>query len=206
MEYRTEDGTVIGNVDKKYESRNPIARALMNGFLSSFDDLVRRAGVTSVHEVGCGEGHLSARLARMELNVRSSDFSRQIVEQAASLNPSPRIKYSVRSIYDLNPETDKAPLVVCCEVLEHLEQPLRGLQQLSKITGEYCLLSVPREPVWRILNMARGKYLRDFGNTPGHIQHWGKKSFAKFVSQQFEVIEIRSPLPWTMLLCRPYPA
>lgn len=55
----------------------------------------------------------------------------------------------------------------------------------------------------RLLNMARGKYIGDFGNTPGHIQHWGKKHFVKFVSGQFEVVETRSPLPWTMLLCRP---
>jgi hypothetical protein len=30
---------------------------------------------------------------------------------------------------------------------------------------------VPREPIWRIGNMARGRYLGDLGNTPGHIQH-----------------------------------
>lgn len=203
MSYKTESGTVIGNVDAKYETRNPIARALMNGFLSSFDNLVRRAGATDVHEVGCGEGHLSARMAGMGLNVRSSDFSNEIIKQAIAINASPQIKYSVRSIYELNPDEDMAPLVVCCEVLEHLDDPDRGLRQLAKITGEHCILSVPREPVWRALNMARGKYLGDFGNTPGHIQHWGKSAFVNFVRRQFDIIEVRAPLPWTMLLCRP---
>jgi 2-polyprenyl-3-methyl-5-hydroxy-6-metoxy-1,4-benzoquinol methylase len=203
MNYKTESGTVIGNVEAKYETRNPIARALMNGFLSAFDDLVRRTGASEAHEIGCGEGHLSARMAGMGLRVRSCDFSHDIIATAMTINSRPQIGYSVRSVYELSPETDRAPLVVCCEVLEHLEYPEKGLRQLAKITGEYCILSVPREPLWCALNMARGKYIGDFGNTPGHIQHWGKISFIKFVSSQFEIVEIRSPLPWTMLLCRP---
>ena len=36
---------------------------------------------------------------------------------------------------------------------------------------------MPREPLWRGLNMARGAYLKDLGNTPGHVNHWSKRSF-----------------------------
>ncbi len=203
MNYKTESGTVIGNVEAKYESKNPISRALMNGFLAAFDHLVLRTGATEVHEIGCGEGHLSARMARMGLTVRSSDFSHEIIEQAAALNSSPQISYAVRSIYDLSAKTDRAPLIVCCEVLEHLEDPDKGLAILAKVTDGHCILSVPREPLWRALNMARGKYIDDFGNTPGHIRHWGKSGFVRFVSSQFDILEVLSPLPWTMLLCRP---
>ena len=52
------------------------------------------------------------------------------------------------------------------------------------------------------LNLARGKYIKDLGNTPGHLQHWSKKSFITLVEKYFTVIEVKSPLPWTMLLCR----
>ena len=38
------------------------------------------------------------------------------------------------------------------------------------------LVSVPREPLWRGLNMARGAYMRDLGNTPGHVNHWSKRA------------------------------
>jgi 2-polyprenyl-3-methyl-5-hydroxy-6-metoxy-1,4-benzoquinol methylase len=203
MGYKTESGIVIGNVEAKYETRNPVARALMNGFLSVFDGLVRRTGASEAHEIGCGEGHLSARMAGMGLTVQSCDFSHDIIATARKMNFRLQISYSVRSIYDLNPETDRAPLVVCCEVLEHLEDPEKGLLKLAEITGQYCILSVPHEPFWRALNIVRGKYLGDFGNTPGHIQHWGKHDFIKFVSRRFEIIEARSPIPWTMLLCRP---
>lgn len=203
MNYKTEDGTIIGNVDAKYETRNPIARALMNGFLSAFEQLVLRTGVTHVHEIGCGEGHLSMRLANMGMSVRACDFSHEIIAQAKALNTSPKIEYSVRSIYDMDRERDRSSLIICCEVLEHLEDPEKGLAKLAEVTGEYCILSVPREPVWRILNMVRGKYIADLGNTPGHVQHWSKSAFEHFVSGRFEIIESCSPLPWTMLLCRP---
>jgi hypothetical protein len=65
------------------------------------------------------------------------------------------------------------------------------------------VLSVPSEPVWRIGNMARGRYLRQWGNTPGHVNHWGKRGFVRAVSRHFEVEDVASPLPWTMLRARP---
>ena len=93
--------------------------------------------------------------------------------------------------------------MVCCEVLEHLEDPEAGLQALQRVARNHLIISVPREPLWCALNMARGKYLTQWGNTPGHIQHWSKEKFIALVSNYFEVIESKSPLPWTMLLCRP---
>jgi SAM-dependent methyltransferase len=201
-QYQTEFGTIIGNIDAKYYTRNPFARALMNGFLSDFDNLVLRSGSQAVHEIGCGEGHLSARLADLGLTVRSSDFSRDIIAKASDLNAGRGIDFTVRSIYDLNRDEDRAPLVVCCEVLEHLLDPERGLNCLAAIAEEFCILSVPREPLWRALNMLRWRYLSDLGNTPGHFQHWNKRRFMTLVSRYFNIVEVRSPLPWTMILCR----
>jgi hypothetical protein len=60
---------------------------------------------------------------------------------------------------------------------------------------------VPNEPLWRALNMARGAYLSDFGNTPGHLQHWGSRSFRRFIETELDVIEMSRPLPWLMALC-----
>jgi hypothetical protein len=74
---------------------------------------------------------------------------------------------------------------------------------LRSIAGSHLVLSVPNEPVWRVLNMVRGKYWTDWGNTPGHIQHWSREGFIRFVSIYFQVTEIRTPLPWIMLLCQP---
>jgi SAM-dependent methyltransferase len=201
-----EDGIVFGNVYDKYGSSNPIVTWMMNGFKSALDDLLDRAGEGSIHEVGCGEGRWSLELLNRGRTVRASDFSEIVIDiarrnaAAQDLNGN---AFFQKSIYDVMPEADAADIVVCCEVLEHLEDPEAGLDALARITGHHLICSVPREPLWCALNMARGKYWRDLGNTPGHLQHWSKRDFISFVSRRFVVKEIRSPLPWTMLLCTP---
>jgi glycosyltransferase involved in cell wall biosynthesis/SAM-dependent methyltransferase len=202
----TEHGVVIGNTYDKYGSRNPIVRRMMNGFDTALCDLVALSAPQSIHEIGCGEGHWVLRWTEKGLRARGCDFSEKVIRIArenASRRGLPSALFEARSIYDLDVRHDGADLVVCCEVLEHLQNPAQALQSLARVVGRHLIVSVPREPVWRALNLARGKYLTRLGNTPGHIQHWSSAGFVKLVSEYFEVIEMRTPFPWTMLLCRP---
>jgi 2-polyprenyl-3-methyl-5-hydroxy-6-metoxy-1,4-benzoquinol methylase len=109
--------------------------------------------------------------------------------------------FAVKDLYGLD-ERESRELVVCCEVLEHLPAPGRALEHLVALARPWLVLSVPREPLWRCLNVVRGHYLADLGNTPGHIQHWGKGEFLRLVSNYATIAEVRNPPPWTMLLCR----
>jgi 2-polyprenyl-3-methyl-5-hydroxy-6-metoxy-1,4-benzoquinol methylase len=201
-----EDGIVVGNAYDKYNSKNPIVRKIMAGFDNSLSELVAKAQPTSIHEVGCGEGFWVMRWREQGLNARGSDFSTQAIDIAranATDRNLPSSVFEARSIYDIEAGRDSADLVVCCEVMEHLEHPEQGLEALQRVVGRHLILSVPREPIWCALNLARGKYISDFGNTPGHIQHWSQKGFIALVSRYFDIIEVKSPLPWTMLLCKP---
>jgi SAM-dependent methyltransferase len=92
--------------------------------------------------------------------------------------------------------------VTAMEVLEHVPDPDAVLGEMARVTSSWLLVSVPREPLWRALNMARGAYLRDRGNTPGHLNHWSKRSFAGLLGRYGETVELRSPFPWTMALVR----
>ncbi|MGN6225937.1 MAG: class I SAM-dependent methyltransferase [Dyella sp.] len=194
-----------GNFYDKYNTRNPIARALMQGFLRAFDELVVEAGeVGTALEIGCGEGELSMRLARGGWQVEGCDIAEEAVLEArrrassAGLN----IPFERQDIANCGQRYQKHDLVVCCEVMEHLEDPRAALQTLAALSRGHVLVSVPREPVWRLLNMARARYLGQFGNTPGHIQHWSRRGFVSLLESQFDVVKISSPLPWTMALCR----
>lgn len=202
-----EEGVVAGNAYDKYGTRNPLARAMMNHFLQTFRELVRTTKASAVHEVGCGEGHLAVLLAREGLRVRASDFSQQVVAEAKqnALTAGAQVVFEVASIYDLRPPTAAEELVVCCEVLEHLPDPDRALDMLASLARPHLIISVPREPVWRMLNLARGKYMKQWGNTPGHLNHWSRRSFLRFIQRRLEVIECRSPFPWTMLWCKVRP-
>lgn len=198
-----EEGIIAGNYYDKYGTNNPVARLLMKNFFSEVNSLVGISKCMEIHEIGCGEGHLSRMLAKNNLRVRGSDFSRQVVEKAIAISVKEDIDvpFKAASIYDMNPSADAAELIVCCEVLEHLDDPEKALAIISQLAKPYLLVSVPREPLWCILNLVRGKYLTHGGNTPGHIQHWSRGSFIKFLSMYFDVIEIRTPTPWVVALC-----
>jgi len=93
-------------------------------------------------------------------------------------------------------------LVCAIETLEHVADPERSVAELVRVARRYVLASVPREPLWRALNLARGAYVRQLGNTPGHLNHWSRSSFERLLARHGEVAEVRSPLPWTMVLLR----
>jgi 2-polyprenyl-3-methyl-5-hydroxy-6-metoxy-1,4-benzoquinol methylase len=198
-----ENGIVAGNIYDKYLTKNPCAKFLMKGFLDAFDGFIEETGARDIHEVGCGEGNLSIIMANRGKLVKASDFSPKIIRKArenAKENKA-EVRFEVNSIYEMQPSVSSAELIICCEVLEHLEEPERALKVLAELAKPYCLLSVPREPLWRILNLMRGKYISELGNTPGHIQHWSKDEFLKLVSIYFTVLATASPIPWTMVLC-----
>lgn len=199
-----EDGVFAGNYSDKHETRNPIARALVDSFHRHVRELVARTGASDVHEVGCGEGYLTAQLAAPGRRLRGTDFSAQVIEIARRRAEETGLeaRFEACSVYDLDPERHAAELVVCCEVFEHLEDPERARDVLADLARGWLLASVPREPLWRALNFARGKYWSAFGNTPGHLQHWSRPGFLRFLAERFEVAEVRSPVPWTIALCR----
>jgi len=202
----SEDGIVIGNTYDKYGSKNPIVRAMMNGFDHALEDLVAKVNPVTIHEVGCGEGYWVIKWRHRGLDARGCDFSSQAIKiaqgNAIDRGLSSEL-FSVRSIYEMAEKQDQADLIVCCEVMEHLERPTEALRVLKQIVQDrHVIFSVPREPLWRLLNMARGKYVGALGNTPGHLQHWSRTGFVRLIGGYFDIVEVKSPLPWTMLLAR----
>jgi 2-polyprenyl-3-methyl-5-hydroxy-6-metoxy-1,4-benzoquinol methylase len=193
---------IVGNHYDKYGTKNPIARALMRGFLTATGDLFASCRAASVLEVGCGEGLLAQAL--LDRGPRPKRFVASDLELdrvAPGLDPA--IELVQASIYDL-PFADRSfDLVVCCEVLEHVEEPGRAMAELARVADRRVLVSTPWDPVWRAMNMMRGRYLGALGNTPGHIQHFTRSGFVRLAETRMRVIDRRSPLPWTILLGEP---
>lgn len=198
----TNQENIVGNVYDKYGTRNPIARLLMRGFLDSVTQLYNQASPSTVLEVGCGEGALANHLLNNSRRPKYMEVCDLSLERLSD-NIDPFIKSREASIYELPYEDKSFDLVVCCEVLEHLEHPANGLSELSRVAKNHVILSTPREPIWRILNLARAKYLRDFGNTPGHVQHFSKSDLIRMAKKYLVTCQILTPLPWTMLLGSP---
>lgn len=200
-----EDGVVIGNTYDKYGSRNPIVKLMMQAYENSLNELVNKADPSKIHEVGCGEGYWTLKWLEKGIDTRGSDFSNTVIKMAQSNAKDRKLPYDnflTRNIYDLDPATDKANLVVCNQVLEHLDKSGDAIFALKQIADPYLVVCVPREPLWCVLNMARGKYWGEWGNTSGHIQNWSKKEFVNLIVIHFDIVEIKTPIPWTMLLCK----
>jgi 2-polyprenyl-3-methyl-5-hydroxy-6-metoxy-1,4-benzoquinol methylase len=173
------------------------------GFYRDVARLVDRAAPSQVLEVGCGEGWSTLRLREMlpsAVPLSALEIEDRLIAEARARNPG--VVVDKGSIYGLERPSRSVDLVVCLEVLEHLDDPAQGLRELARVSGRHLLLSVPREPLWRGLNLARGKYVSSLGNTPGHLNHWSRRQFVRFVERVADVVVTRSPLPWTILLAR----
>jgi len=186
----------------KYLTKNFIIRRLVKNFFSDVNDIISNLDVEKVLEVGCGLGFSTQYLVRIlkGADFQSSEYELSYVLEARRRNPG--IKIIQESVYDLKREDNSFDLVIMLEVLEHLRKPQKALEELHRVTSHYCLLSVPNEPLWRFLNICRLKYLRHLGNTPGHLQHWSKKDLIRFLKPYFSVEEVKTPLPWIIVLVK----
>jgi SAM-dependent methyltransferase len=196
-----------GNTFDKYGSRNPVVRRLMSSFEGTLDRLFAAAGPQSVLDVGCGEGVLTYHWAEQlgekpivgidlpdpKLTAQWRTRRRENLEFRALDAEGLRLRSFPDRSFDL---------VAAIEVLEHVPDPEQTLTEMARVAARHLLVSVPREPLWRGLNLARGAYVRDLGNTPGHVNHWSKRGFVRTLARHGTLVEARSPFPWTMLLVR----
>jgi ubiquinone/menaquinone biosynthesis C-methylase UbiE len=193
-----------GNTFDKYGSTNPVVRRLMAAFESDLDELFGRSAPESVLDVGCGEGVLTeqwaSRLGSRPVVGIDLEDSKLATEWAARERPN--LEFRAVAPGSLPFADDQFDLASAIEVLEHVPDPEQTVAEMARVARRHLLVSVPREPLWRILNVARGAYVRDLGNTPGHVNHWTKRAFIGLLERYGDVAEARSPFPWTMLLVR----
>jgi 2-polyprenyl-3-methyl-5-hydroxy-6-metoxy-1,4-benzoquinol methylase len=200
----TQEPVPTGNTYDKYGSTNPVVRRLMAGFESTLEELWRKAGPESILDVGCGEGVLTEQWADQLGNGRIVGIDLDDPKLKAEWDKRQRanLDYRVEDATNLSFADGEFDMATAIEVLEHVPDPERTVSEMARVAKRWVLVSVPREPLWRGLNMARGAYLKDLGNTPGHINHWSKRSFVAMLSRYGTVEEVRSPFPWTMVLVR----
>ncbi|HSZ14158.1 MAG TPA: class I SAM-dependent methyltransferase [Solirubrobacteraceae bacterium] len=212
----------VGNAYDKYASGNPLAALLTRRFLGEVDELLgdaladalphaaRRADelpalstdapCASLLDVGCGEGVLSQRWARRwpELDVLAVDRERVVAEwnERAERN----VRFDVADACAL-PFADGEFDVACgIELLEQVAAAEVALAELVRVARRAVLVSVPREPLWRVLNVLRGAYVGWLGNPPGHVNHYSRRAFVSLAARHGRVREVRCPLPWTIVL------
>lgn len=197
---------IAGNFEDKYNTKNPISRYLVSNFTNRFKILLKKVKTPKkIVEVGVGEGYLTKIIAEQfaQSRIFASDISKSVLRKAQKTLKGHKVHFSVEDLEKLGYPDRKFDLVVCCEVLEHVNKPKEALDELRRIAKDNVILSVPSEPVWRILNVIRLKYLDQLGNTPGHVNHWSIGEFEKLVGDSgFKIISRVFPFPWQMYLLK----
>lgn len=185
----------------KYTSTSSLEQKLVDNFMAKLEGALPEAAVTSVLEIGVGEGHVSERVAARfpDAEIVGIDLPHDSMVERWNAR-------GVRGVFadavQLPFPDDTFDLVLAIEVLEHMTNPAGALRELARVGRGGAVLSVPLEPLWRMGNMARGRYLKDWGNTPDHIQHWTRGGFKKLVGQHMTVTSVLNPLPWTLIVAQ----
>ena len=200
----TATGVPTGNTFDKYGSTNPVVRRLMAGFHGALDELWTRAAPESLLDVGCGEGVLTVEWAERldDGRVVGVDLDDPKLRAEWAARSRPNLEFRAEDAGSLHFADGEFDMATAIEVLEHLPEPEATLAEMARVARRWLLTSVPREPLWRGLNMARGAYWRSLGNTPGHLNHWSKRAFVSLLGRYGTVEEARSPFPWSMVLVR----
>lgn len=179
--------TLSGNA-RRYTVNNRLYRWHIRQFLKELGRLVETTHPRNVLDVGCGEGFVTAflkeRLPAAELvGVDLSDGALAYARQHFGTQAT----FQKADIYQL-PFPDRTfDTVVCSEVLEHLEDPDRAMQELKRVARRYVVITVPLEPYFKWLNVL-GQWL-GVSEDPGHVQFWSRRGFEDFVRRHFAEVE-----------------
>ncbi|RLC79096.1 MAG: class I SAM-dependent methyltransferase [Chloroflexi bacterium] len=184
---------------QKYMNPNPLQRYLLARFLATVARVVCRIKPGLILDVGCAEGFVIDYLQRT-CNVRfvGVDIDQEALKRGISLGL--KVPLAVVDAHHLAFGEKSVDMVMSLEVLEHLPRPRQALKEMKRVTRRYVLLSVPYEPLFRGLNLLRGKHLRRWGNDPEHLHCWTEFSFKALVREHLRIIEVHRPLPWFVVL------
>ncbi len=185
---------------KKHTSKNPIQKFLIDRFLDTLLFEIAALNPERILDAGCGEGFTLEKLRINGIGQTLEGIDAQADAVHLGTRTHPKLHLREGSIYALPYEDNAFDVVVCTEVLEHLERPEDALKELYRVTSRFCVVTVPNEPFFQTANFLRGKNLSRWGNDIEHIQHWSTRGITTCIGSLFSVRKVRAPFPWSLVV------
>jgi SAM-dependent methyltransferase len=181
---------------EKYERRGGVERRVLDRFRAALVNEAAALAPRRVLDAGCGEGIVAGWLsgALPDSALTGVDARPEAIAEFWRRNPG--LEAEIGDLYALPFGDDEFDLVLAIEVLEHLDRPRAALRELVRVSARSLILTVPHEPFFRAGNLARGRYLRRLGSTPGHVNNWTRRGFLELVGAEVDAPRWWSAFPW----------
>lgn len=196
-----------GNYDK-YMTKNKLKRVMVDKLnekiIGSILDVKKRSNMERINilDAGCGEGFIT-RIVKDRIpdsQIIGVEYATEAFEVAQRLNPD--ITFCQGNIYNLDFEDNTFDLVICTEVLEHLDRPDKAVKEIIRVASKGVIITVPNEPWFCLGNLLVLKNVKRLGNPEDHINHWTSINFRKFIlSDNDELLfSFGKSFPWNVVI------
>jgi SAM-dependent methyltransferase len=185
----------------KYQHPSSLYRFLNTRFLRALMSMTAQSAPVAIIEAGCGEGFVLRALWQSGSGHPLIGYDRSIdaVRYARQAMPA-EVCLLVADVYHPPFRSAGVDLVICSEVLEHLAKPDAALAELARLSRRAVLISVPREPWFRML-AALAIWLK-LGSDPGHVQFWSGRGFARLLLRHFADLRVTTSSIYRLALAR----
>jgi SAM-dependent methyltransferase len=129
-------------------------------------EVVRSHAPGVIVEAGCADGMMTAELAQIARDVWAFDISREMVRRCPQL---PNVYYAVADIETV-PFAGHADMIVCCEVLEHVEHPRGVIERMVRAADRVLCTCPVTEPLNEdAFDLGLYRHEQKAGDASGHI-------------------------------------
>lgn len=186
---------------QKHMSSDPSRKFFVKRFNDTLVSTLKTLNPTTILDAGCGEGFTLNRLYEESVGktLEGVDFSKEAIQLGKKHFPFLKLKEG--NIYKLPYKTNEFDIVLCTEVLEHLEDPEKAVEEVLRASKKHVVFSVPNEPFFMGGRLLRGLNIKQFGNHPEHINHWTLVTFPKMLKKHgIKIKNIQYPFPWILVV------
>lgn len=181
----------------KFQHNSALMQAVFAHFFGRLASVVEPLERSSVLDAGCGEGETIERLRPLlPQDTVGVDHNPACIDYSCRRHPD--VEFAVHDIRALPFADDRFDLVLCTEVLEHLEEPELALAELSRVGRHHLVISVPHEPWFDLSNRVARLFMPSAMDPAEHIQHWTPRSLRRLLEPWGNSVDIRLGGSWLL--------